>query len=97
MRLWLIGIEDESLQRGEPSKPSIAYQRRASLPLEGTCVKFSILWDLTGVPHVMLNAVKHPRGTGFFVSLRMTRTPANPKDPKSFAFYFICDKKHKNS
>jgi hypothetical protein len=34
-----------------------------------------------GIPHVMLNVVKHPRGTGFFVSLRMTRTPANPKEP----------------
>jgi hypothetical protein len=41
MRLWLIGNEDEKLQRGEPSKTSMAYQRQTSLPLEVTCVKFS--------------------------------------------------------
>ena len=33
-------------------------------------------------PHVMLNEVKRLRGEGFFGSLRMTRTPANPKEPK---------------
>jgi hypothetical protein len=40
MRLWLIGNEDEKLQRGKPSKPSMAYQRQSSLPLELACVKF---------------------------------------------------------
>ena len=44
---------------------------------------FGITW---GLPHVMLNVVKHPRGEGFFVSLRMTKTPANPKEPKWFNY-----------
>jgi hypothetical protein len=45
----------------------------------------------------MLNAVKHPKGTGFFVSLRMTGIPEIPKEPLNDSLFVRSVRKRKEA